>query len=130
MGGINFGGWVRGCCPLLGDVARYVLLLACFFLWFWWGGWGWLGVGGYGLRCCNVSGAVAPLARRGGVDCCFFAGAGCCPWRGEFSFLFWLYTYVRFLRVTQCISFIYLFIYLCGLLGQYLNKIWQFESLP
>ena len=81
-GRISFWGGVRECCPLLGGVAGYVLLLACFFLWFWWGEWDWLGWGamGYGFGCCNVSGALSPhlLARRGGVDYCFFAGAGCC----------------------------------------------------
>ena len=78
----KFLGGVRECCPLLGGVAGYVLLLACFFLWFWWGEWDWLGWGamGYGFGCCNVSGALSPqlLARRGGLDYCFFAGAGCC----------------------------------------------------
>ena len=60
------------------------------------------GLLGSGGVFCFVDGSMAPRLVAG-------------RWACGYSFLFWLYVYVQFLWVIQCIAFIYL----CGPLGPF-----------
>ena len=71
-------------------------------------GWGWGAMGSGAVMFLGLSPHLLAVV---GWTVVFLRALGVARGGGGFSFLFWLYTYVRFLRVMQCISFIYLFIY-------------------